>query len=528
MVRRVEKQSIVECQDAEACGPDLGPDAWAKPKRSSRHKKHGHTEHNSEPIHQKSVESDFVDAPITSVKVGDQDLVLYGGANCSFHGHLNLDDGMGTVDSLAESANKGKVKWIAAGTLHNHKDSRNGVSPDDPRAKDQQGVPNVVDNPKSYAQMRQRADQISQEGETLVFTGLEMGTISKTNHLIVLEEPTLLIADLDGNTKEYPVRRFMEKPKPTEDGDQPVFHYKVKDGLAVIDFFRTHNRSKNSILAHPEDGAKQEKGFPKGVSPVHYFMDCYPNQYEWAANCGPFYTGIGAIQGMGLRNGPVERMSPKSLKLQPVFGYNDTGIKLGIVFERDQHYGDAAGRPAGMALLVPSGDKKVDKPTLREALGERRSMVSTSYDDLHAVTIANDKYVMGNVIDPKDIDSLRFKVLIGGKLDRNATYNVKLWADTALGDLKTATVVDEKSITGDELLRNHQQVLFDNVKYKSKNGNAFVMEIERTYLTNNGQTEVDVAAATTAIWVAPTDSVPAPLLGAGACNAPLRPKKQKH
>ncbi len=513
MSRRVEQQSIVECQDAEACGPDLGSDAWAKPKRSSGHKKRAHAEAASEAVQRKSVESDFVDAPITSVKVGDKDFILHGGANCSFHGHYGHDDGMGTVDSLAESAIKAGVKWFAV-TPHNHKDARNGVPPDDPRAKDQAGKRTVVEDPEVYAQLLKDVERISKGGKTLAFAGLEMGTISKTNHIIAIDEPTLLIADLDGNTKEYPVRRFMDGPSqpPAPDGQQPVFHYKVKDGLAVIDYFRRNNRAKNLYLAHPEDGAPQEKGFPKGVNSHHYFMDCFANQYEWSAKCGPYYTGIGAIQLKGLTNGPVERMSPKSLKLQPVFGYNDTGIRLAMLIERDQHYGDAAGRPAGMALLVPVG-KEVDKPLLRQALGERRSMVSTAYDDLHAVMIANDKYVMGNVINPADIDSLRFKVLIGGKLDRKATYNVKLWADTALGDLKTATVVDEKSVTGDELLRNHQEVNFDNVKYKPKNGNTFVMEIERAYPTSNGKSEVDVAAATTAIWVSPPESVPAPAKG---------------
>lgn len=510
MSRKFDSQPIVECQEGEACAPDISSDAWAKPKKSSSHRKHAHVQTSAPAVHRKSIESDFVDAPINSIKVAHQEFILFGGANCSFHGHYDRDDGMGTVDSLAESAIKDGVRWFAV-TPHNHKDSRNGVPPDDARGKDEAGKPNIVEDPKAYAQLRNDVARISQGRKTLAFYGQEMGTISKTNHLIVLEEPTLFIADLDGNTKEYPVRRFMSdlSQKQTADDDPPVFHYKVTDGLAAIAKFESLKAWKNDILAHPKDGVPQEKGFPKGVSSVHYFMNCFPNQYEWAKKCAPYYTGIGAIQGMGLTNGPVEHMSPKSLKLQPIFGYNDTGIKLAAVFERDQHYGQAGGRPAGMAMLVRSEDK----PALREALAERRSIVSTSYDDLHAVTIANDKYVMGNVINSADIDSLQFKVLIGGKLDRKATYNVRLWADTALGDLKTATVVDEKSVTGDELLNNHQEIIFDNVKFKPKNGNAFSMEIERAYPGENGQSEVDVAASTTSIWVEPPNWAPGPAKG---------------
>lgn len=522
MSREFENQSFVGCQDGEFCAPDISHDTWAKPKKSSSHRKHAHAQTSEHAVHRQSAEGDLVDAPINSIKVGDQEFVLYGGPGCSFHGHYDRDDGMGTVDSLAESAIKDGVRWFSV-TPHNHKDSRNGVPPDDARGKDEAGKPNIVEDPKAYAQLRNDVARISAGRKTLAFYGQEMGTISKTNHLIVLEEPTLFVADLDGNTKEYPVRRFMDglTQKQTAHGDPPVFHYKVTDGQAVIAEFERLKVEKNSILAHPKDGVPQEKGFPKGVSSVHYFMNCSANQYEWANKWGPYYTGIGGIQGMGLTNGPVEHMSPKSLKLQAVFGYNDTGIKLAVVFERDQHYGVAGGRPAGMAFLVRSEDK----PALREALAERRSIVSTSYNDLHAVTIANDKYVMGNVINSADIDNLQFKVLIGGKLDRKATYNVKLWADTALGDLKTATVVDEKSVNGDELLRNHQEVQFDNVKYKPKNGNAFVMEIERAYPTDNGQTEVDVAAATTAVWVAPPDWKPGPVQG---LKSVLRHRTKKH
>ncbi|MBX9878805.1 MAG: hypothetical protein K2Y22_10145 [Candidatus Obscuribacterales bacterium] len=513
-IDNLENESPADCQEA-VTQVDLSGDAWRAPSGTRTQKRRNHAIHRKFPEYFKrsSLDGDFVDAPITSIKAGDQEYIVFGSPGCSIHGHYDRDDGMGTVDSLAKTAIDGGVR-LGSYTPHNHKESRNGVPPDDPRYEDEKGKPNIVDDPQAFKQLREDTARVTREsnGKFIALYGQELGTISKTNHVVLLNTPTLFIADLDGNQHEYPVTRFMghDSARPTSpDGEQQVFHYKVTDGLALIEELRRLKAFKRAGLAHPDTRSQPVNGFPKGVNPNHYFMNCYPNQYEWAKNYGEIYTFQGVIQGQGLTRGPVEHMSPGSLKLDPAFGYIDTGIKLGFVFERDQHYGDMGGRPAGMGLLV----HKEDQEEVMECLAQRRTFTSTDYKNLQAVTIANDKYVMGSVINPADIDKLRFKVLIGGRLDRKATYNVKLWADTTVGDLKTASVVEEKSVTGDELLNNNQEVLFDDVKYKRENANAFVMQIERAYPGQNGQKQVDTAAATTTIWVQPEGWLPSPAKG---------------
>lgn len=510
----LENLPSADCQEAETSAANLAGDTWKAPRKSRTRKSYHHSLHRPRPqlIKPTHTDSDFVDAPITSIKVGNEEFILHGSAGSSIHGHYDRDDGMGTVNSLAKSAADGDVA-IWAVTPHNHNQSRNGVPPDDPRYEDQKGKPNIVDDPVAFKQLREDIERANKEskGKRIGVYGQEAGTISKTNHVIVLDTPTLLIADLDGNQHEYPVSRFMnaESARAAANGEQPVFHYKVTDGLALLEKLIELKALKKGGLAHPDTRSQPVEGFPKGVNPKHYFMNCFPNQYEWAKKFGQIYTFQGVIQGQGLTKGPVEHMSPSSLKLESAFGYIDTGIKLGLVFERDQHYGDVGSRPAGMGVLL----RTKDTAGLMEGLAERRSFASTDYKDLQAVTIANDKYVMGSVINSADIESLRLKVLIGGKLDRKAQYNVKLWADTAIGDVNTANVVEEKSMTGAELLNNHQEVVFDDVKYEPKNCNAFLMQIERAYPGEKGQKQVDTAAATTTIWVQPSGWEPGPAKG---------------
>ncbi len=105
---------------------------------------------------------------------GDGQNKMYFG---SLHGHSHYSDGLGDPkDLFAKAAEEGQD--FTTITDHNHLAARGGVSPDDPRAKDESGVPIIAGNPIEYSQTF--ADAAATTTDThLSLVGTEIGTIGK-------------------------------------------------------------------------------------------------------------------------------------------------------------------------------------------------------------------------------------------------------------------------------------------------------------------------------------------------------------
>ena len=491
---------LLACECHGTKNQDLTGDTWSKP--APRHGKDKVTPHFAV----RMLDS-VVDAPISSVRVGNEEFELRGGANSSFHGHYNRDDGMGDVESISKKAIEQNIAF-ASFTPHNTNESRNGVPKNDPRYEDQKGKKIIVEDPQAYFDLIKRTGEISKDKKVILLYGQETDTIGKNcdpktpadNHTIWLQTPIFFICDNDGNVRDYKVSRSL-----SGDTSNKVVHYKLGDPTPILNALRNGEGFKRFILAHPRELSGKEPGVPEGICPSDYNMLAFKSPLEWVRQYArPYGRGIEILRGMALTKEKISWMDPNMMKLKPAFAYNDIGCHFAFTFGRDFHYGDPGGRPAGMAVLIPKGSE-INQESILDGLDKLHTVVSTAWDELHAVTIANDKYVMGSTINPANIDDLRFKVLIGGKIDRKANYHVKLWADTALGDEKTAALAQEKTVTGDDLLANEQAVSFENVEYKAKNGNAFVVEVERAVETYDGQIKVDAKAATTTIWVESPD-----------------------
>ncbi|MBX9771723.1 MAG: hypothetical protein K2X29_10145, partial [Candidatus Obscuribacterales bacterium] len=112
--------STSDCEGVNSEAANLTGEMWSNPKKSPRRNVTHRRPKQEEPGSSKtdssrtsSTESDLVEAPIKTVKVDGAEYILVGGPCASFHGHYDRDDGMGTVDSLAQTAVEARVPFWA-------------------------------------------------------------------------------------------------------------------------------------------------------------------------------------------------------------------------------------------------------------------------------------------------------------------------------------------------------------------------------------------------------------------------------
>lgn len=99
----------------------------------------------------------------------------------TLHGHTKFDDGMGTAEENYAKAKEGGLD-VAFLTPHNHDGARQGVSPDDPRAAAEKGVPILAQSPEEYGSIISAAKAASEPGKFYAGYGIEAGTIGPSGH----------------------------------------------------------------------------------------------------------------------------------------------------------------------------------------------------------------------------------------------------------------------------------------------------------------------------------------------------------
>lgn len=321
------------------------------------------------------------------------------------------------------------------------------------------------------------------------------------NHINVLEVPTFLesVREPRGALETFVLRMTGRDASPVFKKPDVV---KINDGdyKALADHLDGIKDSTGGTpviqLNHPRFKADESPSTPIGERGRDYGQKAFKSHQEWLDRFAtPYVRQIEVIKGGALTPDPVEVVPPGAVDATSFAGYLDKGVHASPTFGRDFHYGDPAGTPGTTMIMA----KKLDKPSLLDGLRERRTIATTNGDKLNATMWGNDKHPMGSILDQAAVPDLKLSANIGGEVVPGAEYKIKLWGDKKLGDKKLAEVVEERTMTGEELLAAQNKVSFDALEHKLGNKSAYWMEIQRTDPVSGHSDRMFTAP----IWVEP-------------------------
>jgi len=419
----------------------------------------------------------------------EDDYVL---AQGSLHLHTKQSDGMGTVSSISAKA-KEQGQNVVLITDHNHLAARDGVKPGDPRIPEQQG-PILAEAPQWYAEQFKEAARATVNGKHVVLIGTEMGTIGKVgnpksggkNHFLMVEMPTFFEAVRRPKTlweqATSPVRRALGLKEPPEMVTPDVIKYPDGNMKGVVDYIET-NGLKDSlgkdpifIAAHPRWSQDHSPSLPSGTKGADYGRYSFKTKEEWVRRAGKYFSNIEIIKGGAMRRTPAEEIGAKDADLTSLRGFINDGFHMSPVVGRDAHFGDPGLVPAETGIWVSN----IDKAGVLEGLRSRRTFATTHMERLNGRVVANDRYQMGQIVDQAVTNELSLTTKIGGKIEPDAKYTLKLWGDQKVGDRTLAEVMQEVKLTGEELSGMGNQVKFDTVTHNiGKKGGAYFVEVTR-------------------------------------------------
>lgn len=452
---------------------------------------------------------------------GSSGMQMYFG---SLHGHSRYSDGMGLPKDLyAKAAAEGQ--HVTTITDHNHAASRGGIGPGDARAKDQTGTPINTENPIEYSQTFADAAATTVDGKHVSLVGTEMGTIGKVgsehkhshgmvnaesvekgahagekfdlhearlesneanhlggvNHINLFEVPTFFEAVREPKTglRSFIMRAVGKEPevvvKPPD-----VIKYNDGDYRAMVDHLDkikdTTGNTPIIQLNHPRYLADENPTTPAWKRGRDYGQKSFKNQQEWLDRFADKYVRqIELIKGGALNPSPIDKVPTGDLDPTSFAGYIDKKVHASPTFGRDFHFGEPVGNPGATGFYA----KGLDKPSILEAMRERRTIATTSSKNLSGLLTANDRFLMGSIVDQSAVPSLSLKMRIDGNIDPAANYAVKLWGDTKVGDGKLAEVLQQRDISGADLLNQSQTVAFDAITGKVGQNSAYYVEVQR-------------------------------------------------
>lgn len=450
----------------------------------------------------------------------DSQMQMYFG---SLHGHSRYSDGMGLPKDLyAKAASEGQ--HVTTITDHNHAAARGGIGPGDARAKDQSGTPINTENPIEYSQTFADATATTVNGKHVSLVGTEMGTTGKVgsehkhshgmvnassvekgassekfdlhearlesneaahlggvNHINLFEVPTFFEAVREPKTglRSFIMRTVGKEPevvvKPPD-----VVKYNDGDYKGLVDHLDkikdTTGNTPVIQLNHPRYLADENPTTPAWKRGRDYGQKSFKNQQEWLDRFADKYVRqIELIKGGALNPSPVDRIPTGDLDPTSFAGYIDKRVHASPTFGRDFHFGEPVGNPGATGFYA----KSLDKPSILEAMRERRTIATTSSKNLSGLLTANDRFIMGSIVDQSAVPSLSLKMRIEGNIDPAANYAVKLWGDTKIGDGKLAEVLQQRDLSGADLLSQAQTVAFDAVTGKVGHNSAYYVEVQR-------------------------------------------------
>ena len=251
-------------------------------------------------------------------------------------------------------------------------------------------------------------------------------------------------------------------------------------------------------LNHPRFLADNNPALPDNLRGRDYGRKSFANDDEWRDQfVKPHVRGIELIKGGALNPNPVDKVPAGMIDLRSYTGYLGLGVEAGPLFGRDFHFGDPVGNPGATGFLASA----LDKPSILDSMRERRTIATTNYKNLNGYMIANDKFVMGSILDQGAVPDLTLKMRVAGDVDPDAQYTLKLYGDEKVLDGTDAAVIQTKVISGKDLLAGNNEVSFDPVHHKLGNNSLYFTEVARQ---SGGNTD---KMWTSPIWVQPLTGV---------------------
>ncbi len=314
----------------------------------------------------------------------------------------------------------------------------------------------------------------------------EAGHHSGVNHINLFEVPTFFESVKQPSTRTFaeslwaPVRRLIGRPEPAVVKEPPVVKYNDGDYAALIqhlDQIKDSTGGRAVIqLNHPRYLADHNPDLPAKFRGRDYGVKSFESEALWREKFGKYANQIEVITGQAMNPNPVEHLGGKDHAGVNLTGYVDKGLHLSPTYGRDDHFAMPGGRPAGTGIIAD----KLDKATLLEAMRQRRTMATTDRNLLHGYTTANDRFVMGSILDQNAVQGITTTAHIGGDLAAGAQYKLTLWGDKRIGDRKLATALETKEMTGAELSSLGGKVKFDQIESIIGKKSAYWVEVQRT------------------------------------------------
>jgi hypothetical protein len=313
----------------------------------------------------------------------------------------------------------------------------------------------------------------------------EASHYSGVNHINLFEVPTFFEsvkqprAETFGDRLLAPIRRIMGLPEPSVVKEPPVVKYNDGDYAALVrhlDQLKDATGGRPVIqLNHPRYLADHDPHLPAKYRGRDYGVRSFASQAEWAQKFGKYASQIEVITGQAMNPKPVEHMTERDLGGVNLAGYVDKGLHVSPTYGRDDHFAMPGGRPAGTGIIAD----RLDKATLLEAMRQRRTMATTDRILLKGYTTANDRHIMGTILDQNAVQDINIAAHIGGDLAPGAQYKLTLWGDRKIGDRKLATALNRQELTGAELSALGGKVKFDQINTIIGNKSAYWVEVQR-------------------------------------------------
>lgn len=314
----------------------------------------------------------------------------------------------------------------------------------------------------------------------------DAGHHAGVNHINLFEVPTFFEAIRQpkpsgiAETLWAPIRTMLGRPEPVVVKEPPVVKYNDGDYAALVqhlDQIKDSTGGRPIIqLNHPRYLADHNPNLPAKYRGRDYGVKSFDSIAQWREQFGKYANQIEVITGQAMNPKPVEHLGDHDLGGVNLAGYVDKGLHVSPTYGRDDHFAMPGGRPAGTGIIA----EQLTKPSLLEAMRQRRTMATTDRQRLHGYTTANDRFVMGSILDQNAVQDIITTAHIGGDLAAGAQYKLTLWGDKKVGDGKLATAMQTLELTGAELTQLGGKVKFEALESLIGKKSAYWVEVQRT------------------------------------------------
>lgn len=290
------------------------------------------------------------------------------------HSHTSLSDGKGMPEAAYDSAREAGLHFFAL-TEHNHGEAA--------------GSDGVFLTPTNYAQLRQVADDKTEDGQFVAIYGQEVSTISKGNHQNVFFAPEII------NMPNGDFRFLYEHWMP----DHP-------DAVAIQ-------------LNHPNTGNK--------ALTIDYGIDDYDESFSDLVNaCDQYVALIEVVKGT-IESTATDAPHVNGQYEDPYFFYLNQGFHVAPSVGGDEHK-ETWGKT--MKARVGIWATELTRSGLEEAIRGRHCYATE--DDNISVQLRIGEQIMGDAVALTGVEAVTVTVAFQDPDEAGAKHRVQLFYDDAI------------------------------------------------------------------------------------------------